>query len=223
MLRICSILLVSSLIGVKAVEFQIKNNLGGEIWVGILGNPGKEQLRNGGFKLAKGVQESVNAPDGWAGRVWARTYCDQGTNHCQTGDCGNKLECNGAGGNPPATLAEIRLQGNAGLDFYDVSLVDGFNVQCTANLFYDQWIANNRPHLWPPHSPDFSVLDYFIWGTVKSKVFNTAVTTVEDCMRCVTTAFEELISQSIRRAVYEQFLLRYEKCLEVKGINLNIH
>ncbi|KAJ8946576.1 hypothetical protein NQ318_008306 [Aromia moschata] len=70
---------------------------------------------------------TVNAPDNWAGRFWSRTFCDSNTKHCVTGDCGNKLQCNGAGGNPPATLVEITLKGDRGLDFYDISLVDGFN------------------------------------------------------------------------------------------------
>jgi hypothetical protein len=45
------------------------------------------------------------------------------------------LECNGAGGEPPATLAEIRLNGAGGLDFYDISLVDGFNVPVQVRMF----------------------------------------------------------------------------------------
>ncbi|KAK9893088.1 hypothetical protein WA026_023655 [Henosepilachna vigintioctopunctata] len=53
------------------------------------------------------------------------------------------------------------------------------------DLFYDQWIAEKRSHLWPPRSPDLSVLDYFIWGTVKNEVFNTAATTVEDSTHAV--------------------------------------
>ena len=85
------------------------------------------------------------------------------------------------------------------------------------NLFHDQWMANNGPHLWPPRSPDLSVLDFFFWGTVKNKVYNTAVTTIEDCMRRVRTAVEDLNPQSIRRATHEQLLLRCEKCLEVEG------
>uniref|UniRef100_A0A0D3HB57 Thaumatin-like protein n=1 Tax=Oryza barthii TaxID=65489 RepID=A0A0D3HB57_9ORYZ len=36
--------------------------------------------------------------------------------------------CNGAGAAPPATLAEFTLDGSGGLDFYDVSLVDGYNL-----------------------------------------------------------------------------------------------
>ncbi|KAL3276959.1 hypothetical protein HHI36_012324 [Cryptolaemus montrouzieri] len=79
----------------------------------IKGNPNHKHLRNGGFKLAQGQQVTVNADDHWAGRFWARTWCNEGTKHCLTGDCGNKLEC------------------DAGKDFYDVSLVDGFNVKAS--------------------------------------------------------------------------------------------
>lgn len=35
----------------KAVDFQIENHEGGDIWVGILGNSGKPALKNGGFVL----------------------------------------------------------------------------------------------------------------------------------------------------------------------------
>lgn len=38
------------------------------------------------------------------------------------------MECNGAGAAPPATLAEFTLGGSGGKDFYDVSLVDGYNL-----------------------------------------------------------------------------------------------
>lgn len=39
-----------------AIQFLIKNNAGGEIWVGIQGNPDHEHLNGGGFKLAQGAQ-----------------------------------------------------------------------------------------------------------------------------------------------------------------------
>nr|CAD1835014.1 unnamed protein product [Ananas comosus var. bracteatus] len=48
---------------------------------------------------------------------------------CATGDCGSaKTECSGGGAAPPATLAEFTLNGSGGMDFYDVSLVDGYNL-----------------------------------------------------------------------------------------------
>lgn len=70
-------------------------------------------------------QMSVFSPDNWAGRFWARTWCNGGSNHCDTGDCGNSYECHGKGGTPPITLAEFTLKGHGGKDFYDISLVDG--------------------------------------------------------------------------------------------------
>lgn len=51
-----------------------------------------------------------------------------GKGNCETGDCGGVLKCGGAGGNPPASLAEITLNGADGNDFYDISLVDGYNL-----------------------------------------------------------------------------------------------
>ncbi len=46
-----------------------------------------------------------------------------------TGDCGDGQEqCNGLTGAPPASLAEFRFDGVGNQDFYDISLVDGYNV-----------------------------------------------------------------------------------------------
>ncbi|OIV92493.1 hypothetical protein TanjilG_02256 [Lupinus angustifolius] len=62
----------------------------------------------------------------------ARTKCSNDTNGkfiCGSGDCASgQISCNGAGGIPPVSLVEFTLSGFGGNDFYDVSLVDGFNV-----------------------------------------------------------------------------------------------
>ncbi|KAL0692282.1 hypothetical protein Bca4012_059462 [Brassica carinata] len=52
---------------------------------------------------------------------------------CTTGDCGGKLECAGSGAAPPTSLFEITLGRASGdKDFYDVSLVDGYNLPIVA-------------------------------------------------------------------------------------------
>lgn len=87
-----------------------------------------------GFRLNNGESRDVDAPLKWAGRFWARTHCSEpaGRLTCATADCGSgQLECNGAGGKPPATLVEITLDGDNGQDTYDISLVDGFNLPVT--------------------------------------------------------------------------------------------
>ncbi|KAF5460710.1 hypothetical protein F2P56_020560 [Juglans regia] len=60
--------------------------------------------------------------------ILASTMCSNGgRGNCQTGDCGGLLHCQ-ASGAPPNTLAEYALNQMNNLDFFDISLVDGFNV-----------------------------------------------------------------------------------------------
>ncbi|MCD7459568.1 hypothetical protein HAX54_041336 [Datura stramonium] len=42
-------------------------------------------------------------------------------------DCGGVLECKGEG-RPPNTLAEYALNQFSNLDFWDISVIDGFNI-----------------------------------------------------------------------------------------------
>ncbi|THU59282.1 hypothetical protein C4D60_Mb07t00480 [Musa balbisiana] len=84
--------------------------------------------------LAAAASSSApTAPPGRSGRFWARTGCAfdpfSASGTCDTGDCGGALRCT-VGGSPPVTLAEFTLAGSSSgdQDFYDVSLVDGYNV-----------------------------------------------------------------------------------------------
>ncbi|KAF8718483.1 hypothetical protein HU200_025251 [Digitaria exilis] len=109
------------------------NRCTGTVWPGIQSNAGSSRLDPTGFVLPPGTSRAVPAPSGWSGRVWARTGCaqDGGTGKivCATGDCGSgTLECDGQNAATPATLAEFTLAGGNGDDFYDVSLVDGYNL-----------------------------------------------------------------------------------------------
>ncbi|MCI83280.1 thaumatin-like protein, partial [Trifolium medium] len=47
--------------------------------------------------------------------------------NCSTGDCGSALTC-AVNGDPPLTLAEFTLNGSNNLDYYDISIIDGFNI-----------------------------------------------------------------------------------------------
>jgi Thaumatin family len=114
--------------------FTFVNNTSQTIWAGALANAGMTTPGNGGWAMAPGSTTTLTVPDTWGGRFWGRTYCNfnsSGVGTCETGDCGGVLQCNGAGGVPPATLAEFTLGGSSGNDFYDVSFVDGFNVPMT--------------------------------------------------------------------------------------------
>lgn len=74
--------------------------------------------------------------------------------------------------------------------FHQHDVAPRYNVHLVKNMFYDQWIVNNGPHLWPSRSSDLTVLGFFIWRTVKNKVDNYALTTTKESI--VKTSFEEL-------------------------------
>ncbi|XP_050238746.1 pathogenesis-related thaumatin-like protein 3.5 [Mercurialis annua] len=115
--------------------FTITNNCPHTIWPGTLAGSASPQLATTGFLLDPGQSLQIPTLPGWSGRIWARTGCifdESGTGSCQTGDCGGKLECNGMGATPPASLFEITLGSGDKKDFYDVSIVDGYNLPLVA-------------------------------------------------------------------------------------------
>ncbi|KAI8549488.1 hypothetical protein RHMOL_Rhmol06G0028400 [Rhododendron molle] len=116
--------------GISGATVTFINTCDYPVWPGILGNT---QLGSTGFELPPSRSAALQAPPGWSGRFWGRTGCNfdanSGVGTCATGDCGsNQVECNGAGATPPATLAEFTLGSGSLQDFYDVSLVDGYNL-----------------------------------------------------------------------------------------------
>jgi hypothetical protein len=88
-------------------------------------------------------------------RFWARTGCkfDQ-NNHfvCETGDCGAPLnnfgiECRGITGQSPATLVEFTLSSTGRPDFYDMSNVDGNNLNMYTGPIPGTFIKVDNPDL----------------------------------------------------------------------------
>lgn len=131
-----SILIISLLFpSILGATFIISNNCPFTVWPGTLSGSGTPQLPMTGFQLESGKSVKVQAVPGWSGRIWARTGCkfdSTGIGTCLTGDCGGKLECDGSGATPPASLFEITLGQGNNKDFYDVSIVDGYNLPLVA-------------------------------------------------------------------------------------------
>ncbi|KAM5571202.1 PR5-like receptor kinase [Rosa sericea] len=115
--------------GALSTTFTIVNKCEYAVWPGILSNPGVPQLATTGFALQKGETRTLVAHASWGGRFWGRTLCtlnSTGKFSCVTGDCGSgKVACSGSGAASPATLAQFTL---SSVDFFDVSLVDGYNL-----------------------------------------------------------------------------------------------
>ncbi|MBA0863919.1 hypothetical protein Goshw_027344 [Gossypium schwendimanii] len=131
-----------------AATFTIRNNCSYTVWAAAVA----ASAGGGGKRLESGATWDLNVKPGTRGaRIWARTNCqfdEAGRGRCKTGDCGGRLKCK-AYGKPPNTLAEFALNQYKNLDFFHISLVDGFNVpmefsptsglckkgiQCTADI-----------------------------------------------------------------------------------------
>ncbi|RID52793.1 hypothetical protein BRARA_G00232 [Brassica rapa] len=122
--------------GGSSTTFTVVNQCNYTVWPGLLSGAGTAPLPTTGFSLNSSESRVISIPASWSGRIWGRTLCSQnpttGKFTCVTGDCGSsKIECSGAGGKPPATLAEFTLNGASNLDFFDISLVDGYNIPVT--------------------------------------------------------------------------------------------
>ncbi|GKV02374.1 hypothetical protein SLEP1_g14818 [Rubroshorea leprosula] len=117
--------------GIHSATLIIENNCLSTIWPAIT-NSGATQLSNTGFELASHKSYSLDVPASWVGRIWARTQYSSdssGTFTCATADCGSKqIACNGAGGDPPSSLAEFSLQGAA------LVLINCVSTSCAANV-----------------------------------------------------------------------------------------
>ncbi|KAL5822209.1 hypothetical protein ACOSQ3_024091 [Xanthoceras sorbifolium] len=99
-------LLVLLLIPSDATDFEIRNDCSYTVWAAA--SPG------GGRRLDPGQTWTLKVAAGTSqARIWGRTSCNfdaSGRGGCQTGDCGGALNKFG------------------NMDFYDISLVDGFNI-----------------------------------------------------------------------------------------------
>jgi len=128
----------------STVQLIITNQCSDTIWPGIQTNNGTGPDTNG-FALPAGSAQNLTVGADWNGRVWSRTNCtfnSSGAGGCFTGDCGGQLNCTIPGA--AATLAEFNLLGWANLSFYDISLVDGYNLP-VAILAVPSANASNLP------------------------------------------------------------------------------
>ncbi|KAK8587136.1 hypothetical protein V6N13_086141 [Hibiscus sabdariffa] len=118
--------------GAHSSMLNIVNKCSYTVWPGVVssGVQSTPPISPTGFILQPGESKNISVPTSWSGRVWGRTLCTRdhsGKFSCLTGDCNSStIECSGFGS--VASLAEFTLNGAGESNFYDVSLVDGYNL-----------------------------------------------------------------------------------------------
>ncbi|KAJ8964882.1 hypothetical protein NQ317_001310 [Molorchus minor] len=81
-------------------------------------------------------------------------------------------------------------------------------------IFPNKWIGTHGPIRWTPRSPDSTPMDYFLWGYLKDKVYQTSLTDLEELKNRIGNECEALNVQLLRSVTIRELLHRAQYCLE---------
>jgi len=59
-------------------------------------------------------------------------------------------------------------------------------------LFSNRWLGQGGPVAWPPRSPDLTPLDYYLWGHMKTLVYETKVDSRAALRRRIFAAAQQI-------------------------------
>ncbi|CAN1275921.1 Glucan endo-1,3-beta-glucosidase [Linum perenne] len=119
---------------------QFKNLCPYPVWPGIMTEGGNGPRLPTGFVVLSNTSEIFEVPSYWTnGRFWGQTGCETSPNgyfHCLTGDCGTgQKTCIDIEPKPWVTYMEFNLNLD-GYDYYNISLVNGFNLPVKIQVKY---------------------------------------------------------------------------------------
>jgi hypothetical protein len=92
----------------------------------------------------------------------------------------------------PDVLDDVPLQFRVGMWFMHDGDPPQFSRTARQYLkdhFPGKWIGRNRPVVWPLRSPDLNPIDFYIWAHVKSEVYSTPVTNVDELWERILATF----------------------------------
>ena len=83
-------------------------------------------------------------------------------------------------------------------------------------IFGARWIGRSGPTAWPVRSPDLTCLDFFLWGYIKSMVYETDIDSEENLVACIVSAEAEIReTPGIFGRVQQNMARRCTVCLDV--------
>ncbi|KAI9316703.1 thaumatin [Dichotomocladium elegans] len=120
-IAIASAFLAAQTVYAGSKSIEVINKCKASLTIGVLtnGKPSSDQT----FELDTGSSQTISKSDNWGGRIWGQYHCSSGNK--------NSDICGTPGTKNPASLAEFFFHGNGGHDYYDISLVDGYNLPLT--------------------------------------------------------------------------------------------
>lgn len=110
---------------------------------------------------------------------------------------------------------EMWLQHDGAPAHFSLVVQDHLNQQ-----FGVRWIGRGGPIAWPPRSPDMTPLDFYLWGHMKSLVYETPVESEEDLVARILAAAQEIeTTPGTFDRMYTNMLRRINACIATGGRN----
>lgn len=82
--------------------------------------------------------------------------------------------------------------------------------------FPHRWIGRRGEIEWPARSPDLTPLDYFLWGYLKSKVYQTKPNNLDELRNRILQE-AALVDRNMIRMAISHFYERIAHCQAVGG------
>lgn len=81
-----------------------------------------------------------------------------------------------------------------------------------------QWIGRGGPVSWPPRSPDLNPIDFYVWGHLKTLVYERPIDTRDDLLRRIIDACETIRNTyGIFERVRQSMTRRVDACIRENG------
>ncbi|CAK9806442.1 hypothetical protein ANTPLA_LOCUS4888 [Anthophora plagiata] len=91
------------------------------------------------------------------------------------------------------------------------------------NRFPQRWIGRGGSIPWPPRSPDLTPLDFYLWETLKDKVYQTRINSRHELIEKINNAFNEMKeNRNEIRTVTNSIFDRCQSCIVNNGRHFEI-
>ena len=87
-------------------------------------------------------------------------------------------------------------------------------------VFVNRIISRRADVVWPPHSCDFTLLDYYLWGAIKDKCYSDKPETIDALNDNIREANNEIHLYAIDN-VPKNWTDRVGYCMASRGSHLN--
>lgn len=94
------------------------------------------------------------------------------------------------------------------------------SIELLKNVFPGKLISKRGDIEWPPRSPDLSPCDYFLWGYLKSVVYENNPTNLEQLKRNIIQESNKIPRTTFQR-VFQNLRLRFQECQAAEGSHLD--